>query len=85
MTKDEAMKLALEALEVATTPLAKDRQEVIAAQKALRQAIQEAALQKLTDIHQEMEQKPVAWWNPDESGLSFQKLRGDWQPRLASV
>ena len=84
MSNREAMKLALEALEVATTPLAKDRQEVIAAQKALRQAIQEAALQRLTDIHQEMEQKPVAWWNPDESGLAFQKLRGDWQPLYAA-
>lgn len=31
-----------------------------------------------------MEQKPVAWWNPDESGLAFQKLRGDWQPLYAA-
>jgi hypothetical protein len=23
---------------------------------------------------------PVAWWNKDESSLSFKKLRGDWQP-----
>ena len=89
MTDRETMKLALEALEFG---LKADElpsgghwdnmaNEAIT---ALRQAIQEAALQKLTDIHQEMEQKPVAWWNPDESGLSFQKLRGDWQPLYAA-
>jgi hypothetical protein len=38
----EAMKQALEALEVATTPLAKDRQEVLRARAALRQAIEQA-------------------------------------------
>jgi hypothetical protein len=35
----EAMKLALEALEVATTPFARDRQEVLRAQAALREAL----------------------------------------------
>ncbi len=35
------MKQALEALEVATTPLAKDRQEVLRAQAALRLAIEQ--------------------------------------------
>jgi cellobiose-specific phosphotransferase system component IIA len=39
MTKDEALKLALEALEVATTPLAKDRQEVLRARDAIREAL----------------------------------------------
>ena len=24
--------------------------------------------------------EPIAWWNKDESSLSFKKLRGDWQP-----
>ena len=38
-TKDEALKLALEALEVATTPLAKDRQEVLRAITAIREAL----------------------------------------------
>ena len=38
----EAMKLALKAFEVATTPLARDRQEVLRAQAALRQAIEQA-------------------------------------------
>jgi hypothetical protein len=38
MTK-EAMKLALEALEVATTPLAKDRQEVLRAITAIKEAL----------------------------------------------
>lgn len=37
----EALKLALEALEVATTPLAKDRQEVLRAQAAIREALAE--------------------------------------------
>ena len=45
MTK-EAMKLALEALEVATTPLAKDRQEVLRAQSALREALAEQPVQQ---------------------------------------
>ena len=39
MTKDEAMQQALEALEVAMTPLAKDRQEVLRAITALRTAM----------------------------------------------
>lgn len=38
----ETMKLALEALDVATTPLARDRQEVLRAQAALRAAIEQA-------------------------------------------
>ena len=37
----EAMKLALEALEVATTPFARDRQEVLRAQAVLREALAE--------------------------------------------
>lgn len=37
----DTLKQALEALNVATTPLAKDRQEVLAAQTALRTAIAE--------------------------------------------
>ncbi len=57
----EAMKQALKALEVAYTPLAEDRQEVIKAVKALRAAIAEASMQRLTDVQQEMEQEPVAW------------------------
>lgn len=35
----KAAEMALEALEVATTPLASDRQEVLKAQQALRQAL----------------------------------------------
>ena len=41
----EAMKLALDALEVATTPLANDRQEVLRAQAALREALAEKPAQ----------------------------------------
>lgn len=40
MSKErEALKLALEALEVATTPLAKDRQEVLRANTVIREAL----------------------------------------------
>ncbi len=41
MSDREAMKLALKAFEVATTPLAADRQEVLKAQQALRQALEQ--------------------------------------------
>ena len=51
MTNIEAMKLALDALHVATTPLARDRQTVLEAIAALRQAISEA---------EQAEQEPVA-------------------------
>jgi hypothetical protein len=49
MTDRKAMQQALEALEVATTPLAKDRQEVLRAQAALRERLAQP------------EQEPVAW------------------------
>lgn len=49
MTDRELMQQALEALEVATTPLAKDRQEVLRAQAALRERLAQP------------EQEPVAW------------------------
>ena len=39
MTKDEALKLALEALQVETTPLTKDRQEVLRAITAIKEAL----------------------------------------------
>ena len=39
MTKDEALKLALEALQVATTPLTKDRQEILRAITAIKEAL----------------------------------------------
>jgi hypothetical protein len=41
----EAMKQALEALEVATTPLAKDRQEVLRTRAAIREALDEQPAQ----------------------------------------
>lgn len=44
----EVLKLALEALEVATTPLAKDRQEVLRAITAIKEALAQT-------------QEPVAW------------------------
>ena len=60
MTKDEALKLALDALEVATTPLANDRQEVLRAQAAIREAL---ALVNEVDQEQpaQPQQEPVAW------------------------
>jgi len=50
MTHIEAMKLALEAFQVATTPLAKDRQEVLRAIKALEEA-----------LAKQEQGEPVAW------------------------
>ena len=44
--KTEALKLSLEALEVATTPLARDRQEVLRAQAAIREALSEQPAQQ---------------------------------------
>ena len=46
----EALKLALDALEVATTPLAKDRQEVLRAITAIKEALAQT-------------QEPVAMWD----------------------
>ena len=45
----QALELALEALQVATTPLAKDRQEVLQAITAIKEALAQP------------EQEPVAW------------------------
>jgi len=45
----QALELALEALQVATTPLAKDRQEVLRAITAIKEALAQP------------EQEPVAW------------------------
>jgi hypothetical protein len=67
-----AMRQALDALEVATTPLAKDRQEVLRARAALRQAIEQAeriqrAEEAFAAASDEMKgeqaerQEPVAW------------------------
>jgi hypothetical protein len=43
---NEVLKQALKAFEVATTPLAKDRQEVLEAVKAIKQAIAELESQE---------------------------------------
>ena len=49
----QALELALEALQVATTPLAKDRQEVLRAITAIKEALAQP------------EQEPVAWTEND--------------------
>ena len=56
-TQTEALKLALEALEVATTPLTKDRQEVLQAITAINKVLAQPERKPLTD-----EQV----WNDDE-------------------
>ncbi len=47
---EKAARMALEALELATTPLAKDRQEVLRARAALRQALEQPAQQEPVSI-----------------------------------
>jgi len=46
----EALKLALEAMEVATTPLAKDRQEVLRAITAIKEALAQTQEPKIKTI-----------------------------------
>ena len=52
--QQEALKLALEALEVATTPLARDRQEVLRAQAAIREALADCALERMAENAREL-------------------------------
>ena len=66
MTKDEAMQQALEALEVAMTPLAKDRQEVLRAITALRTAMLQPPLP---------EQEPLEYWNAVEGWVKIDEVR----------
>ena len=54
--QEAALRQALEALEVATTPLAKDRQEVLRARAAIREALAEQPAQQ---------QAPVAWYDEE--------------------
>ena len=60
----EAAQQALEALEVATTPLAKDRQEVLVAITALREAL---AQDQFASDGKEINQEPVAWMNTERN------------------
>ena len=72
MTQTEALKLALEALEVATTPLAKDRQEVLRARAAIREALAQP------------EQDPVAYTtghcenHKQKGGCQLHNLQCGW-------
>ena len=52
--QQEALRLALEALEVATTPLARDRQEVLRAQAAIREALADCALERMAENAREL-------------------------------
>ena len=66
----EALKLALEALEVATTPLAKDRQEVIRAITVIKEALaQEKALQALHNENERLGLYKDAYAQPEEEKL----------------
>ena len=47
----KALELALEALQVATTPLAKDRQEVLRAIAAIKEALAQPEEEKLHPVH----------------------------------
>jgi hypothetical protein len=76
---EKAARMALEALEVATTPLAKDRQEVLRAQAALRQALEQPAQQSAErgePVGQLMEEAygrgQVLWFNkPDDFSMLY--------------
>ena len=60
----KAMKMALEALDIAQAMQERHsihHAKTLAAYDALRAAIAEASMQRLTDVQQEMEQEPVAW------------------------
>ena len=76
----QALELALEALQVATTPLAKDRQEVLRSITAIKEAlaqpekldqdevdIRSRLYQRIHELETQLaqpEQEPVAWWIP---------------------
>jgi hypothetical protein len=70
------MQMALDALYVATTPLARDRQEVLRAQQALRDRLAQP------------EPEPVAWHEPGAYGnVTTHKdwaLANGWEPLYAA-
>jgi len=59
----QALELALEALQVATTPLAKDRQEVLRAITAIKEALAQP------------EQEPLEYWNAVEGWVKIDEVR----------
>jgi len=80
----KAMKLALEALECINSPLnMTELRSVGRAITALRAAIDEASMQRLTDVQQEMEQKPVAWIDKERGAISF--MNGTYGPNWKPV
>jgi hypothetical protein len=85
MMTQEALKLALEALEVATTPLAKDRQEVLRAITAIKEALAQTEHEfvrgECVKCSSSIErQKPVVWMYQDKSTheVRFQKHMRDF-------
>ena len=66
----ETVEQALKALEVATTPLAKDRQEVLRAQAAIKEALAEPA----------QKQEPVAWIYEFYADMGHKGLAFEEQP-----
>ena len=97
----EALKLALKALEVATTPFAKDRQEVLRAQAALREALAEPTsadyamgyAEGFNDACKPAQQEPVAWmFQHEETGrmMCVDAQQVEWglekfNPRLKKI
>ena len=83
MTKDEALKMALEALEQWNTPLYKRGTVITAIKEALAQQDAEAHLQAVADFGQEQEQEPVAWWDA-KLGVFDEKHFDQLQPLYTS-
>jgi hypothetical protein len=68
----EVLKQALKAFEVATTPLAKDRQEVLEAVAAIKQAIAELE-----------SQEPFGYWNATDGWVTVSQEEGFDQVKTA--
>jgi len=78
MTDKEVMQMALTAFEVATTHFSKDRQEILAAQEALRAALAqpEREWQGLTDEEVDEAEKEFGVWRGRVAKQSFES--GAW-------
>ena len=87
MTKDEALKLALDALETSMYPQQKQLQAITAIKEALANDALERKAENARELglDYEPEQKPVAWMCADESLINKGYARfshvcmGDWK------